>query len=270
MKHDCAYDELIEVHKLIPNPDNNNKHSKEQIERLAKIIDYQGQRSPIVVSNRSGFITKGHARLEALKSLGWERAAVDFQDYESEAMEYADITADNEIARWAELDRDSLSVKLKELPDLDVDILGILDLELSDVDVLDPQTDEDETPDVTHDPITKRGDVWLLGNHRVMCGDSTMIDDVEKLMAGEMVDMVFTDPPYNQSASGGGLTDKRPGFKKLINSNLNDFKPEATFEILDIIKSPTNYIFTSKDLIKDYIERYQDKNWTLLSMVKNH
>ena len=126
-KINCAYDELVDVDKLVPNPKNNNRHPKEQIERLAKIIDFQGQRSPIVVSTRSGFVIKGHGRLEAIKLLGWEKAAVDYQDYESEAQEYADMTADNQIATWAEFDTQAL---LDELPNLDIDtdMLGILDM----------------------------------------------------------------------------------------------------------------------------------------------
>ena len=106
MKINCAYDELVELSKLVPNPKNNNKHPKEQIERLAKIIDFQGQRSPVVVRNMSGIIVKGHGRLEAIKKLGWDKCAVDYQDYESEAQEYADMIADNEIAKWAEFQTD--------------------------------------------------------------------------------------------------------------------------------------------------------------------
>lgn len=123
----CAYTELVDVSKLVPNPKNNNKHPKNQIERLAKIIDFQGQRAPVVVSNRSGFIVKGHGRLEAIKFLGWDKCAVDYQDYESEAQEYADMIADNQIATWAEFDNDML---LEELPNLeiDTDMLGMLDM----------------------------------------------------------------------------------------------------------------------------------------------
>lgn len=199
MQFNCAYTELVSVSKLVPNPKNANKHSTEQIERLAKIIDFQGQRSPIVVSKRSGFITKGHGRLMAMQKLGWENVAVDYQDYLSEAQEYADVIADNEIARWAELDREMLNIELKNL-DIDLDLLGILDFKIEPlVEVLVPQTDEDEVPEVIH-PITRRGDVWLLENHRLMCGDSTMIDDVEKLMNGIYPDLIHTDPPYGMNA----------------------------------------------------------------------
>lgn len=130
MKFNCAYTELVDIHKLVPNPKNNNHHPKEQIDRLAKIIDYQGQRSPIVVSNRSGFIVKGHGRLEAIRKLGWEKVAVDYQDYESEAQEYADMTADNQIAMWAEFDNNMLMSEIPELGDMDLDMLGMKDLKL--------------------------------------------------------------------------------------------------------------------------------------------
>lgn len=130
MKFNCAYTELVDIHKLVQNPKNNNHHPKEQIDRLAKIIDYQGQRSPIVVSNRSGFIVKGHGRLEAIRKLGWGKAAVDYQDYESEAQEYADMTADNQIAMWAEFDNNMLMSEIPELGDMDLDMLGMKDLKL--------------------------------------------------------------------------------------------------------------------------------------------
>ena len=127
MKINCAYDELVDVSKLVPNPKNNNKHPKEQIERLAKIIEFQGQRAPVVVSTRSGFIVKGHGRLEAIKLLGWKKCAVDYQDYDNEAQEYADMIADNQIATWAEFDTQML---LDELPSLDIDteMLGMIEL----------------------------------------------------------------------------------------------------------------------------------------------
>jgi len=123
----CAYTELVDVEKLVPNPKNNNIHPKKQIERLAKIIDFQGQRAPVVVSKRSGFIVKGHGRLEAIKLLGWEKCAVDYQDYESEAQEYADMVADNQIATWSEFDNEMLLTELTTL-DLDVEMLGMIEI----------------------------------------------------------------------------------------------------------------------------------------------
>lgn len=195
----CEYSELVDIHKLQPNPKNPNKHPENQIDRLAKIIDYQGMRSPIVVSKRSGFITKGHGRLEALKKLGWTQVPVDYQDYDNEAQEYADMVADNAIAEWAAQDLSKINMDMLDFgPDLDVDLLGIEDFVIEPIEKYDEEK-EDEVPDAPVIPVTTRGDVWLLGNHRVMCGDSTMIDDVEKLMNGEKADVVFTDPPYGYS-----------------------------------------------------------------------
>jgi ParB-like chromosome segregation protein Spo0J len=125
MQFNCAYTELVSISKLVPNPKNANKHPPEQIERLAKIIDFQGQRSPIVVSKRSGFITKGHGRLMAMQKLEWEQVAVDYQDYLSEAQEYADIIADNEIARWAKFDLEMVKIDMGKVEDLDIELLGI-------------------------------------------------------------------------------------------------------------------------------------------------
>ena len=144
MKFNCAYTELVDIHKLVPNPKNNNHHPKEQIDRLAKIIDYQGQRSPIVVSNRSGFIVKGHGRLEAIRKLGWEQVAVDYQDYESEAQEYADMTADNQIAMWAEFDNNMLMSEIPELGDMDLDMLGLKELDL--------EKDDNKKNDIISEP----------------------------------------------------------------------------------------------------------------------
>jgi site-specific DNA-methyltransferase (adenine-specific) len=179
----------------VPNPKNNNKHPKEQIERLAKIIDFQGQRSPVVVSNRSGFIVKGHGRLEAIKKLGWDKCAVDYQDYESEAQEYADMVADNQIATWAEFDTQMVLDELPEL-DIDTDMLGMV--EIPEIETEESEVVEDEVPEEV-ETRCKRGDIWQLGEHRLMCGDSTCITDVEKLMNGQKVDLLFTDPPYGVS-----------------------------------------------------------------------
>lgn len=193
MKFECAHDALVDVHTLQPNPKNPNKHPARQIELLAKIISYQGQRSPIVVSNRSGFIVKGHGRLDAVRKLGWAQAAVDYQDYESEAQEYADMVADNKIAELAEHDDNAMIDGIKTLGITDFELLGLDGFSLPEV--IEPQCDEDEVPTEV-ETRCKPGDIWTLGRHRLMCGDSTSIDAVEKMMAGERADMVFTDPPY--------------------------------------------------------------------------
>ncbi len=111
---------------LKPHPHNRNKHPKEQIERLAKILEYQGWRYPIKVSKRSGFITSGHGRLEAARHLKWKTVPVNFQEYTDDAQEYADIQSDNAIASWSELDLSGINSDIADLgPDFDLDLLGI-------------------------------------------------------------------------------------------------------------------------------------------------
>jgi len=139
----CPHDALVKVKDLKPHPKNHNIHPKEQIERLAKILDYQGWRYPIKVSKRSGFITSGHGRLEAAKLLKLKEVPVSFQDYTDEAQEYADLTADNAIASWSELDLSGINSDMLDLgPDFDIDLLGIK--EFSVVPDFEPGTEEDQ------------------------------------------------------------------------------------------------------------------------------
>lgn len=255
MRIECEYTQLVDLHKLQANPKNPNKHPDKQIKRLSQIIDYQGMRSPIVVSKRSGFITKGHGRLEALKKLNWSQAPVDYQDYEDEAQEYADMVADNAIAEWAAQDLSEINLEMIELgPDFDVDMLGIENFTIEPIEKYDEAT-QDDVPEVKHDPITKRGDVWLLGEHRVMCGDSTMIDDVDKLMIGENADITFTSPPYNIGKSIRGNMYKK---------NSDDFDDDEYLEFLsewtNIALSKSTIVFHNNQLLegnKDPIIQYQ-------------
>ena len=124
----CAYSEIEDVFKLVPNPRNPNTHPEKQIEMLAKIINYQGQRRPVVVSKRSGFITKGHGALMAMKLIEWDKVAVDYQDYDSEEQEYADMKADNEIQAYSKLDKKKDKKNIAELdfePDFDFELTGV-------------------------------------------------------------------------------------------------------------------------------------------------
>lgn len=127
MKIKCSYTDLVKVKDLLTkqNPKNNNLHSREQIERLAKIVNFAGQRKPIVISKRSGLITKGHGLLLAIDHLKVKEAAVDYQDYNTDAEEYQDMTADNEIARWAKLDTNKFLEDIKDLDIGDIDLLGL-------------------------------------------------------------------------------------------------------------------------------------------------
>ena len=198
MKIECAHDKVVDLDTLVPNPRNANEHPDAQIKLLAKIMKHQGWRNPIVVSNRSGFMTKGHGRLLAAKLNGWVTAPVDYQDYRNEADEWADMIADNKIAELAE----SNEMRIQEIAldlgkDFDFDLFGIPDFKVVGIDTLPPGCDEDAVPSVPAEATTKLGDIYKLGRHRLMCGDSTSIDSVEKLMDGVKAEICFTSPPYN-------------------------------------------------------------------------
>lgn len=210
MQVHCPHDRMVGTKELKAHPQNRNRHPADQVERLAKILEYQGWRYPIKVSKRSGFITSGHGRLEAAKHLGWKEVPVSFQDYEDETQEYADVQFDNAIASWSELDLSAINSDIGDLgPDFDIDLLGIKDFVIEPADKLDPQCDEDEVPEALPEPKVVRGEVYVLGKHRLMCGDSTAITDVERLMEGKKPDAIYTDPPYGiayKSPSGSGMT----------------------------------------------------------------
>lgn len=198
----CAYDKIVEIKELKPHPKNPNKHSKEQIERLAKIIAYQGIRRPIRVSKLSGYITAGHGLVLALRSRNETTAPANYQDYENEDQEYADIIADNSIASWADLYLASINLEVPSLgPNFDIDLLGLKDFEIEPADKYGDK-DADEVP-IQRATDIRLGDLFELGNHRLLCGDSTQSDSVSRLMNGEKADMVFTDPPYNIAYEGG-------------------------------------------------------------------
>lgn len=223
----CAYDKMVPISDIRPHPKNRNRHPDEQIKRLAKIISANGMRRPVVVSERSGYIVAGHGRVMALKELGAKYVPVNFQDYESDEQEYQDLIADNASALWAELDFSAINVDIGDLGPFDLDLLGIRNFEV-DVADKDPGCDEDEAPAVPADTRVVRGDVFVLGRHRLMCGDSTMINDIDALMAGEKADLWITDPPYGvdyvakNAAVHGGIVKNAKG-----NQITNDTKSVA-------------------------------------------
>lgn len=131
MKIHCVYTALVSAKDLRPYDKNRNKHPDDQIERLAKLLQYQGIRAPIVISNLSGKIVKGHGTIAAIKLNGWEEAPVVYQDFESEEQEYAFVQSDNAVASWSDLDLAGVNADLIELgPDFDIDLLGIKNFNL--------------------------------------------------------------------------------------------------------------------------------------------
>jgi len=207
----CAHDKIVDTVKMVPNPANPNKHPDDQIKMLAKIIKSSGWRQPITVSNRSGYIVKGHGRLMAAQLAGLDQVPVDYQDYASEAEEYADLIADNRIAELAEVDNKMLADIFAEIDtgEIDLDQTGYKETEIEQIinqlaesvhDELDNDKGDDFDPEPAAAPVSMVGDVWILGRHRVMCGDSTNEKQVAELLDGAQPEILLTDPPY---CSGG-------------------------------------------------------------------
>ena len=169
------------------------------------------------MSNLSGHIVAGHGRREAGIRAKIKEFPVVFQDFKDEVAEYAFIQADNAIALWAELDLSGINSDIGDLgPDFDLDLLGIKNFTLDASDKLEPGCDEDEVPESKPEPKVVRGEVYILGNHRLMCGDSTSITDVERLMDGKKAELCFTSPPYGQQRDYGEAKEKVQDWVQLM------------------------------------------------------
>jgi len=194
------------IDSLVPYIRNARTHSDAQVAQIAASIKEFGFTNPILVDGDNGIIA-GHGRLAASRQLGLGEVPVIELAHLSKAQKQALILADNKLALNAGWDDDALKIELAELGDLDFDLTltGFDADELAGLTATETEglTDEDAVPDAPEVPVTVEGDVWLLGRHRLMCGDSTSIDAVEKLMDGQKADMVFTDPPYGMSYGGG-------------------------------------------------------------------
>ena len=195
--------ELWPVDRLRPYERNARTHSVEQVAQIAASIVEFGFTNPILVDSNDGIIA-GHGRLSAAQELGLKTVPVVVLDHLSDRQRKAYILADNQLALNAGWDTDLLRGELQDLAeqDFDLSLIGFSYDELADllpeIEELPPEgADEDAAPEVPEEPVTKLGDVWLLGKHRVMCGDSTSLDEVETLMNGTQADLLLTDPPYN-------------------------------------------------------------------------
>lgn len=203
----CSHDEIVGIEKAIPNPKNPNQHSDEQVEVLAKIIKATGWRQPITISKRSGFIVKGHGRLAAALFNRWKEVPVDYQEYSNDAEEWADLIADNRLAELATLDTGRLIDLIGDMDtgEAPIELTGYTEEDIAQIiaslegadDTVDDQADAIPKPE--NIPMCKAGDLWNLGQHRLICGSATDEKTVERLMNGEKADLVNTDPPYGVS-----------------------------------------------------------------------
>lgn len=198
---------LIPTSDLIPYARNSRTHSEAQVTKIASSIKEFGFINPVVTDGKNGIVA-GHGRVLAANKLGLKEVPCVEASHLTEAQKRAYVIADNRMALDAGWDIDLLKVELGDLQgmDFDLSLTGFDPGELENflAEKTEGLTDPDAVPDVPERAVTVLGDVWLMGNHRLMCGDSTSIDAVDKLMAGGKADMVFTDPPYGISIVKGG------------------------------------------------------------------
>ena len=257
----CTYDEIIPTAQLKPNPMNPNKHPQEQIEALGGIIRKAGWRNNITISTRSGMIVKGHGRHLAAMLEELDEVPVEYQHYASEAEELADLTADNRLAELAETDRAMLAEVFAHIDTGEIDFSQSgydeseyeeLTAALSEA-IHNDLDDPDTVIEPPADPVSKRGDIWILGGrHRVMCGDSTSEKDKAALLDGDMPQILLTDPPYcsggfQESGKGVGSigTDRKGGNPTIANDTLSTRGYQSLMRnVLDNITPLVAYIFT--------------------------
>ena len=231
-----------QVEVLIPYASNSRTHSDEQVAQIAASIKEFGFNNPILLDGDKGIIA-GHGRLLAARKLNLDKVPTIELEHLTENQRKAYVIADNKLALNAGWDMDLLALEMNGLDQegFDLSLLGFDDNELATIlaEETEGLTDPDEVPDLPDEPTTKEGDVWLLGNHRLMCGDSTSIDAVDKLMDGAKADMVFTDPPYGMSYGGGRakgdhVKSKRGGGIKAHGMILGDDKTGG--DLIELIR----------------------------------
>jgi DNA modification methylase len=196
------------IDRLLPYARNARTHTDDQVAQVAASIREFGWTNPILVSP-DGTIIAGHARLSAARRLQMTEVPVIVLDHLTEAQRRALVLADNRLALDAGWDEELLRVELAALQEdnFDLDIIGFSDEEMENLlrgpeETNDGLTDEDSVPDEQETAITVPGDVWVMGDHRLLCGDATSMDAIQTVLAGGLADMVFTDPPYNVAYVG--------------------------------------------------------------------
>lgn len=235
------------IDELIPYCNNSRTHDESQILQIASSIKEFGFTNPVLIDEDNGIIA-GHGRVLAARKLGINKVPSIKLSHLTDIQKKAYIIADNKIALNAGWDEELLKNEIEHLiaDDFDIDITGFSDEEIDNLlgeeESKQGLTDEDDVPEVSEDPITKPGDVWILGNHRLMCGDSTSIDDVNKLINGHCVDMVYTDPPYGVSIVNCGAIKGTVGGGKIVKCNkyapiIGDDSIDIAIEAIQIIKA---------------------------------
>lgn len=279
----------LKVEELIPYI-NNPRNNTEAVDKVAASIKEFGFKVPIVI-DKDNVVVTGHTRLLASKKLGLQEVPCVIADDLSPAQIKAFRIADNKVSEYAEWDEDMLKLELEQLEEMDFD-LDELNIDYSDFDldigedIEEIEPEEVEVPEVPEEPKAKLGDIYQLGNHRLMCGDSTSIDDIEKLMNGEIADITFTSPPYNAGQTptevkmnnttkydGNDDNKSESEYTQFLNDYLHNTLLFSQYSFMNVQSISNNKIslidvlYQNKDVYADTI--IWDKMYSQPAMAKN-
>lgn len=251
---------IAEVKPYEKNPRKNDQ----SVDKVANSIKEFGFKVPIVV-DKNNIIVCGHTRYKAAKKLGLSVVPCVVADDLTEEQIKAYRLADNKVGEDSLWDMDLLSEELGDILDLDMSDFGFDLMEEEPEEVVE----DDFVGELPEEPKAKLGDIYQLGNHRLMCGDSTSVTDVEKLIGGNKIELVLTDPPYNMGYSGAGIIKEttknvRERIKDIIDFDAHSISYLASMDVGSV------YIFTSKDLIPEYFNIFDGWKFNILTWVKTN
>ena len=251
--------EYVDIDSIKPYKNNAKQHPKEQIEQIKKSIEQFGMDDPIGIWKDE--IVEGHGRLIACKELGHKEVPIIRLDHLTDEERKAYTLAHNKLTMNSDFDIDILQEELDNFDTIDMTEFGF-DLDLEDEE--EQEIVEDEVPEVPEEPKAKLGDIYQLGRHFLMCGDSTNKSNIEKLLDGNKVDLLFTDPPYNMHYSGMGIIPENERVQTMVDFDAN------SINWLSNTNFGSMYIFTSKDLIPDYLKIFKDWKFNILIWEKTN
>ena len=244
------------LERLIPHARNARTHSDEQVAQIAGSIAEFGFVNPVLVGD-DGVIVAGHGRVLAARKLGLPEVPVIVLSHLTPIQRRALMISDNAIAANAGWNEEMLAVELAALKEeaFDLDLLGFDDPELDRLLATQIEPDEsaaDDVPELPAEPVSRPGDLWTCGEHRVLCGDATVLADVEKVLGGELADMTFTDPPYGVNYANSAMDKKRGKNRPILNDDLGaafaPFLYDACVNILSVTKGAVYICMSSSEL----------------------
>jgi DNA modification methylase len=250
--------ELWPIDRLRPYERNPRTHSEAQVDQIAASMVEFGWTNPVLVDEQ-GAVLAGHGRLLAARKLGLDEVPVIRFEHLSEAQKRAYLIVDNQLALQAGWSEELLAAELAWLRDerFDLDLVGFDAGELERLLAVadgEPGSDEaeDEVPEPPEEPVSRPGDLWVLGNHRLLCGDATVLTDVERVLGGQLADMTWTDPPYNVDYANTPKDKLRGKHRPILNDNLGGgfgaFLQDACTNILAVTKGAVYVCMSSSEL----------------------